>query len=103
MTDLPKPPQTYEDFTARFPKLAEAWEMIGEAGKDGPLDQKTTRLVKLGVAIGALREGPVHSSVRKALALGITQEELEHVVTLAVGTIGFPSAVAAFTWIHDEL
>ncbi|MFG1691234.1 carboxymuconolactone decarboxylase family protein [Gemmatimonadota bacterium] len=103
MTDLPKPPQTYEEFTGRFPKLAEAWEMIGEASKDGPLDQKTTRLVKLGVAIGALREGPVHSSVRKALALGITQEELEHVVTLAVGTIGFPSAVAAFTWIHDEL
>ncbi|MCK5651238.1 MAG: carboxymuconolactone decarboxylase family protein, partial [Gemmatimonadetes bacterium] len=66
MTDLPKPPQTYEEFTGRFPKLAEAWEAIGEAGKEGPLDQKTTRLVKLGVAIGAFREGPVHSSVRKA-------------------------------------
>ena len=31
MTDLPKPPQTYEEFTGRFPELAEAWQMIGAA------------------------------------------------------------------------
>lgn len=67
------------------------------------MDEKTQRLVKLGVAIGALRQGAVHSGVRKALALGITREELEQAVALAAGTLGMPSTVAAFCWVQDEL
>jgi alkylhydroperoxidase/carboxymuconolactone decarboxylase family protein YurZ len=55
------------------------------------------------VAIGALREGPVHSGVRKARALGIAREEIEQVVALAAGTLGLPAVVAAFTWVEDEL
>jgi hypothetical protein len=30
--------------------------------KEGPLDAKTARLVKLAVAVGAMREGAVHAS-----------------------------------------
>src|SRR5215208_3608180 len=101
MKSGPKPPKTYEVFVKRFPKLAEAWENIAQAGKDGPLDAKTSRLVKLAIAIGAMREGAVHSSVRKALAAGITEEEIEQVVVLAASTLGMPSTVAVFTWIHD--
>ena len=101
MSKLPKPPHTYEQFTARYPQLAEAWELIGHAGAAGPLDEKATRLVKLGIAIGAQREGSVHSGVRKALAEGISKEELEQVVALAAGTLGMPAAVAAYTWIRD--
>src|SRR3989338_6980504 len=103
MGKLPKPPETYESFVHRFPKLKEAWEQIAEAGKDGPLDQKTVRLIKLGIAIGAQKEGAIHSSVRKALALNITQEEIEQAVTLAAGTIGLPSTVAVYSWIQDVL
>lgn len=102
MPRYPRPPKTHIDFTERFPKLAQAWREMGEAGKEGPLDEKTARLVKLGVAIGFLHEGSVHSCVRKALALGVTQEELDQVVALAAGTIGIPWAVAAWTWIHDS-
>ena len=69
---LPKPPATYERFSERFPRIRAAWDMIGEAGKDGPLDENTCRLIKLAIAIGAMREGAVHSGVRKALAMGIT-------------------------------
>ena len=101
MNDLPKPPQTYEEFTGRFPALKEAWDALGRAGERGPLDARTRRLVKLAVAIGAQREGAAHSSVRKGLAQGLTREELEQVVVLAAGTIGLPAAVAAFTWIRD--
>jgi 4-carboxymuconolactone decarboxylase len=99
---LPKPPRTHEEFVARYPELGEAWELINAGGKNaGPLDEKTRRLVKLGIAIGARQEGAVHSSVRKALALGITPEELEQVVALAAGTLGMPATVAAFTWVRD--
>jgi alkylhydroperoxidase/carboxymuconolactone decarboxylase family protein YurZ len=101
MKDIPKPPRTYEEFTKRFPKLKDAWDAIGQAGDEGPLDDKTSRLVKLAIAVGAQREGAVHASVRKGLAQGIMPEEMEQVVALAAGTIGLPTAVAAFTWIRD--
>ncbi len=51
------PPRKYRDFVGRFPKLAEAWDAIHEAGATGPLDEKTKRLVKLDIAIGAFKEG----------------------------------------------
>ena len=95
------PPKKYREFVARYPKLAEAWDAIHEAGATGSLDEKTQRLVKLAVAIGGLREGAVHASVRKALDLGISAEELEQVVALAAGTLGMPATVAAFTWVRD--
>ena len=101
MSQLPEAPKTYRDFIARFPKLGEAWEALAEAGQEGPLDEKTQRLLKLAVAIGAQKEGPVHASARKALAAGISREELEQVVALAAGTIGMPSAVAAWSWIRE--
>jgi 4-carboxymuconolactone decarboxylase len=99
----PKPPKTYETFVRRYPKLSEAWEKISEAGREGPIDSKNSRLIKLAIAIGAMREGAVHSSVRKALAAGIAVEEIEQVVALAASTLGMPSTVAVFTWVHDEI
>lgn len=77
--------------------------MIGKAGENGPLDEKTARLVKLGIAIGAMREGAVHSSVRKAVALGISERKLDQVVALAAGTLGLPSTVAVHSWVRDVL
>ncbi|GIW42763.1 MAG: hypothetical protein KatS3mg077_0045 [Candidatus Binatia bacterium] len=97
----PKPPKAYNEFVRRFPKLAEAWDAMAEAGSQGPLDGRTCRLLKLAVAIGALREGAVRAGVRKALADGIALREIEQVVALAAPTIGLPAAVAVFTWMQD--
>jgi alkylhydroperoxidase/carboxymuconolactone decarboxylase family protein YurZ len=103
MSQLPKPPDTYLEFTRRFPKVGKAWELLGDAGREGPLDEKTARLVKLGVAIGCLREGAVHSATRKVLAAGVDREAVEQVVALAASTLGLPAAVAAYTWVRDVL
>ena len=103
MPSTPKPPETFQAFIARFPKLGQAWETLAEAGQEGPLDARTARLVKLAVAIGALREGAVHSSVRKALASGITAGEVEQVIALAASTIGLPATVAVYSWVRDIL
>lgn len=99
---LPRPPRTYHDFSATFPTLRKAWDLLGEAAKEGPLDEKTGRLIKLGIAIGAMREGAVHSAARKALAAGATKEEMNQVVALASSIIGMPSAVAVWTWLEDS-
>lgn len=100
--DRAVPSPNYGAFSARFPRLRDAWDLIGEAGKHGPLDEKTIRLVKLGIAIGAQHQGAVHASLRKASALGITREEIDQVVTLAAGTLGLPQIAAVFSWLDDE-
>jgi alkylhydroperoxidase/carboxymuconolactone decarboxylase family protein YurZ len=93
------------DFQSSYPRIWEAFNELGarchESG--GPLDEKTRRLVKLGIAIAARHEGAVHSAVRHSLAAGVTPEELSHVAILAITTIGWPAAYAALTWIEETI
>ena len=100
----PKPPKTYDDFVARFPELSRAWEAMGAAARsDGTLDDRECRLVKLGLAIGAQRQGAVQAAVRQAVAAGVTAEDIEQTAALAASTIGVPGAVAAWSWIRASL
>jgi 4-carboxymuconolactone decarboxylase len=99
---ISKPPAVHQQFVRRFPRLGEAWDLVNEQGADGPLDAKTQRLLKLAIAIGAMREGAVHSGVRKAGDVGATLAEMEQVVALAASTIGLPATVAAWSWVKEE-
>jgi alkylhydroperoxidase/carboxymuconolactone decarboxylase family protein YurZ len=99
----PRPPKTYQIFTERYPDIGRAWELMRAAESKGPLDDKTMRLVKLGIALGGMREGAVHSAVRKARSAGASREEIDQVIALAASTIGLPSTVAVFSWVADEL
>ncbi len=96
-----RPPGAHKAFVTRFKRLGQAWDLASEEGARGPLDEKIQRLIKLAIAIGAQREGAVHSGVRKARDAGASQAELEQVVALAASTIGFPSTVAVWTWVRD--
>ena len=100
MSSHPQPPEMYTRFVTRYPALGQAWELAGQASQDGPLARETALLVKLGIAAGTMRQGAVHSAVRKALAQGVSKEQ---VVALAASTLGFPSTVAIFSWVQDEL
>jgi 4-carboxymuconolactone decarboxylase len=100
---FPTPPKIYQQFVERYPKLEKAWEQLSEAGREGSLDAKTIRLIKLGIAIGGMREGAVSANVRKAIALGISQAEIEQVVALAAAALGMPATVAVFSWVQNEL
>ncbi len=84
------------------PQLWQAYQALGKAcAEAGSLDDRTRRLVKLALAIGARSEGAVHSHARRGLAEGLPADELQHVAMLAIPTLGFPAAVAALTWIGD--
>ena len=98
-----KIPKTYNKFIERFPDLGQAWESMRKAESGGPFAEREIRLVKLGVAFGSMREGSVHSGVRKALAAGVSREEIEQVIALSASTIGLPATVAVFSWALDEL
>ena len=47
MTSNKDAPKTYHEFKARFPKLAQAWDLTREGALAGPLDEKTQALIKL--------------------------------------------------------
>lgn len=97
-------PAPYQNFKRTYQHIWEAYDQLGAAvHQHGPLEEKTRELIKLGMAVGARLEGAVHSHVRKALAAGATAEEIRQTVLLAIPTIGFPSMMAALTWIEDEL
>lgn len=97
-------PQAYQDFTVKYRSIWEAYNQLGAAvHQQGPLDEKTRELVKLGIAVGARLEGAVHAHTRKALEAGVLPEEIRHAVLLAIPTQGFPAMMAALTWIEDEL
>ena len=97
-------PQPFQDFTTEFPQVAQAYEALSATAHEaGPLDERTRRLVKLAIAVGGRLEGAVRAHARQAKAKGVSVAEMDHVVLLALTTIGLPSTVAARTWIRDEL
>lgn len=97
-------PEIYKRFRGEFPEAARALDGLGAAtDAGGPLDDRTRRLVKLGIAVGAEAEGAVRSNARRALAAGATPEEIRHVALLAISTRGFPAAVASLGWIEEVL
>jgi len=95
-------PASAGGFADEQPDVWDAYSDLGAAcAEAGPLDEETRRLVKLALAVGAESEGAVHSHVRRGLDEGLTADELEHVSTLAITTLGFPQAIAARTWVRD--
>ena len=100
MTEAPK---AYEEFITRFPALGEAWNLLRKGAREaGPLDERTLALAKIAATAGAQREGALHSAVRRALASGVSREEVEQVIATVASTVGLPATVAAWTWARDE-
>jgi len=101
---MPKIPGWYKEQRKAYPKVFEAYEVLGEAcQKAGPLDARTRALVKLALAVGAGLEGGVHSHARRSLEAGATADECRHVVLLGTTTLGFPAMMAALSWVEDVL
>jgi len=100
---MAQPSDHNENFRLQYPKVWSAFAKLAEeCHEEGPLDDKSRRLVKLALAIGAGLEGAAHSAVRHARESGLTNEELDHVAVLAITTLGYPSAMRAMSWIRDQ-
>lgn len=97
-------PDFYQTIRQRYPKLAKAYDELGQAAYEaGPLSEREQRLVKLALAMGAGLEGATHSHARRAIASGLSAEDLHHAVLLATTTLGFPMMVRAMSWVEDTL
>jgi alkylhydroperoxidase/carboxymuconolactone decarboxylase family protein YurZ len=99
---MPRIPVWYKEQKKHYPEVFKAYEQLGDAcRRAGPLDEKMAALIKLAIAVGTRHEGAVHSHTRRSLEAGATIEACRHVAMLALTTIGFPSMMAALSWIED--
>ena len=70
------PPKRYQDIKEKFPKILDAYEKLGEATHDGPLNHKEVHLIKLAASACIRSEGAVHSHTRRALEAGASVDEI---------------------------
>ena len=99
--DVPLP-ETASNVAREHPELWGAFQRLGEAAsRAGPLDERTRRLVHLAYAIATDSHGATHSHARRALADGISADEIDHVALLAVTTLGWSGAIKGLTWVRD--
>ena len=91
-------------FANDYPGIWETYTALGKSVSEaGDIDARTRRLVKIALAVGANSEGAVHSHVRQAREEGISDADVRQVVLLAITTLGFPAAMAAYSWVNDIL
>ena len=97
-----KLPNRYLNVRNNYPELVNALESLGKAAKQaGPLDERSAQLIQLAAAASIKSEGAVHSHTRRAIEVGVSSEEIRHALLLLTSTIGFPSVVAALSWVDD--
>lgn len=98
------PPSGAGRLADEYPGVWETYAALGKSVADaGTLDARTRRLLKLALAVGAGSEGAVHSHARQARDEGIADADIRQVALLAITTLGFPAAMAAYSWINDML
>jgi alkylhydroperoxidase/carboxymuconolactone decarboxylase family protein YurZ len=95
-------PGTAGQVAREKPELWRAFQALGAAtGAAGPLSEREQRLVNLALAIGGDSEGATHSHTRRAVAEGLSSDELDHVAFLAITTLGWPQAIRGLSWVRD--
>jgi AhpD family alkylhydroperoxidase len=96
--------ETYQRFRKQYPDYFGAIEALGAAVRQaGPLDEQVIQLVQLGAAAAIRSEGAVHSHARRALEAGASPEQIRHALLSITSTIGFPTVIAALSWVDDVL
>jgi len=99
---MAKLPSQYVRIQKRFKKFMGAVENLGKAAKDaGPLDEKTSHLIRIAAAAAIGSEGALHSHTRRALQARAKPDEVYHAIILLTSTIGFPRVSAALSWADD--
>ena len=97
-------PGLYKSFREQYGAVASGLDRLAATiDQTGGLDERSRRLVKLGIAIGSSSEGAIRSNARKAAALGLDAGQLRQTALLGVTTIGFPSAMAALQSIETVI
>jgi alkylhydroperoxidase/carboxymuconolactone decarboxylase family protein YurZ len=92
----PKMPDFRIPLTSRHSQLAEGWQRLERAGRDGPLDDHTCQIIELAVAIATAESRRLRAHLDRARNLGITDAEIDQLIALAAPSIGTHATLAAY-------
>lgn len=103
MKPIPKPPKFYSEFIRKYPDVGEKYQALGDAvHHQGPLNDRERALIKLAISGSNLYQSAFKAHVRKAVAIGITRDEIEHLALLMLPTVGFPTMMVLMGIIEDQ-
>lgn len=83
----------------RHDQLAAAWDQLARAGRNGPFDERTCRLLELAIAIGARDREAVRAAHARLVELVVLAEEIDQMIAIAAPTIGKSATLAIYGWI----
>lgn len=90
--------EVFSQFKAEFPEVyrkeAELGAEIHERG--GPLPERTRWLVKVAISAATRHHRALETHLAKARAVGVSEEELSHVLLLLIPSCGFPTCMEAY-------
>ena len=84
---------------SRHDQLAAAFDQLARAGRAGPLDERTCRLVELALAIGARDRDAVRATHQRAVEVGVLADAVEQLVALAAPALGVHALRATQGWL----
>ncbi len=97
-------PKTFKKIVEKYPEVWKAHEQLTKScAEAGPLNRKTIELVKVGICIGAGLQTATKRHAIMAIENGATEEEVYHVVLMAMTTLGHPRAAAGWQWVNLAL
>jgi 4-carboxymuconolactone decarboxylase len=97
-------PKRYKQFLEKYPEIAKCYNELGDAVHQwGPLDDRSRALVKLAISGSTLQKSAFKSHIRKAIALGISRKEIEHVAFLTLPTMGFSTTMTLLSFIDEQM
>ena len=89
-------------FSEQYPEINDALNNLRERCQAAKhLDPKTSMLVKLAAAFGAGLGNSVKAHTAQALALGISEDQIEETILVNLPSIGYGKTVLALNWVHE--
>ena len=86
-----------DDFEKQFPEIWGAYTQLKTAcDRGGPLDRKTSELIRIGISVAMEHEGGLIAHISQARKAGASEEEIQHAIVLATGLAGLPPTLKAF-------
>ena len=97
-------PETLDNFKSDFPETWAAYIKLRDAcDGEGPLDRKTTELIKIGISAALGHEGGLVAHISQARRAGAADAEIYHAILVSTGLAGFSSTLGATSVAREYL
>jgi alkylhydroperoxidase/carboxymuconolactone decarboxylase family protein YurZ len=88
----------FSQFKKEFPEIHQQHEALGKAVHQtgGPLSEQSRWLIKIVISAACNHKRALETHFHKAIAAGVTEEEIKHALLLLIPTAGFPAFMKSY-------